>query len=55
MLHQRYSIIVLDSDKRFTTTKLELHCSSYPDDVVPEVRKRRVCVTLVIRFRVSSS
>jgi len=52
---QCYSVIVLDSDKRFTKTKLELHFISYPDDVVPEVGERRISVALVIRFRVSSS
>jgi len=50
-----YSVIVLDSDERFTKTKLELHFISYPDHVVPEVRERRIGVVLVIRFRVSSS
>jgi len=50
-----YSLIVLDSDKRFTKTNLELHFISYPDDVVPEVEERQISVALVIRFRVSSS
>ena len=50
-----YSVIVRDSDKRFTETKLELHFISYPDDVVPEVGERRFGVALVIRFHVSSS